>query len=324
MFHLRAALAASGLMIGLATAALSQDVPEDTTLVVADQSELIRNLLESSGAEDEIGFTLKTPNFAGGPAIQEAMRAGVVDIAYVGDIPPIQARASGSLFPIVLTVTRARSEYRLLVRPGLEVKTLADLRGKRVSLIEGSGRQVFLIEALNRGGLTLKDVTPVPLRIADLPDAIRTGAVDVAVLQEPHVTRLIRQVGASTIPDPAERDLLPSTWYFYARPEVLADPAQHAAIGQFITAVIHAGEWSNSNREAWGRDYYTRFQRIAPEDTDAIIAAQAPLAFQTSAEAIPHHQKLIDVMTAADQMPERFDAAGSFTPDFDAVIEAAR
>ena len=80
----------------------------------------------------------------------------------------------------------------------------------------------------------------VNLRVADLPDALRSGAVDVAVLIEPHVTRLAKQIGASTVRDPQERKLLPTTSYFYARPQVLADANKSAAIGQFQAQV---GAW---------------------------------------------------------------------------------
>lgn len=313
--------AAALLMAG---SALAQAVPEGTKLVVADQSELIRNLLDASGERKSITSDLELPNFAGGPAILEAMRAGALDIAYVGDTPPIQARASGTLLPIFATVSREKSEYRLVARPGLKIDDLAQLKGKRVSYIEGTGRQVFLVEALNRAGLTLDDVTLVPLRVADLPDAIRTRSVDVAVLQEPHVTRLTNQIGASAVSDPRERELLPGTWYIYARPEALADPAKHAAIGEFLAAAIRAAEWSNQNREEWGKEYYTDFQGIPANDTTAILASQSLMEFQTSAEGIPHHQRLIDILAQAKALPERFDAQGSFSDDFDPVIEAAR
>ncbi|GEK68210.1 ABC transporter substrate-binding protein [Paracoccus denitrificans] len=317
-----AAVAASVLL--LASPVTAQEVPPGTKLVVADQSELFANLLKASGAAGEITFGLELPNFAGGPAILEAMRAGALDLAYVGDTPPIQARASGTLLPIVATVDRERSEYWLTARPGLEIGKLSDLRGKRVSYIEGSGRQAYLIEALNRAGLTLKDIQPVPLRVADLPDAIRTNAVDVAVLQEPHVTRLEKQIGASRVADPEERKLLPGTWYFYARPEALDDPAKAAAIGEFIKAAIHSVNWMNENREDWGKAYYTDYQRLAPEDTAAVLAAQAPARFQTSTEAVAHHQKLVDLLYEAGELPERFDAAGSFVASYDDLIAAER
>ncbi|MET1537587.1 ABC transporter substrate-binding protein, partial [Burkholderia sola] len=112
--------------------------------------------------------------------------------------------------------TRERAQYRLVQRADAGIERLADLRGKRLSYVEGSGRQVFLIEALTRAGLTLADVKLVNLRVAELNDALRAKAVDVAVLMEPHVTRLGKQIGARPVPDPQERALLPATSYIYA------------------------------------------------------------------------------------------------------------
>lgn len=299
--------------------------PSNTSrLIIADQGELNQKLLEASNERKLLSFDLEQPNFAGGPAILEAIRAGALDAAYVGDVPPIQARASGTLLPIVATVTRERAQYILTSRPGLVINHLSELRGRKLSYIEGSGRQVFLIEALNRGGITLDEVELVPLRIADLPDAIRSGAVDVAVLQEPHVTRLRHQIGASPVLDPEAQNLLPSTSYIFARPEVLADPEKSAALGDYIAAWIRAGNWLNANRASWGESYYTKFQGIAPEDTKAILDAQSPLVFQTSAEAIPAHQKLIDILYQAGALKEPLEAAASFSKAFDPIITAAR
>ncbi|KAF1048734.1 ABC transporter substrate-binding protein [Xylophilus sp.] len=304
--------------------AFGQDKVDPTTrLVVADQGELVRNLLDASGERRKLGFQIEFPNFAGGPAIFEAIRAGVLDIAYVGDTPPIQARAAGTLLPIVATFTREVAQYRLVSRPGLVIDRLADLKGRKVSYVEGSGRQVFLIEALNRAGLTLKDVEPVNLRVADLPDALRSRAVDVAVLMEPFVTRL-EQAGATPVRDPQERRLLPTTSYIYARPQVLADPKKSAAIAQFIAAFVRAGKWSNAHEKEWGKYYFTDFQHLDADSAQAIIQAQSPLVFQTSREAIPHHQKLIDILHKAGSIPTAFDARGSFVDTFDGVIAANR
>lgn len=296
----------------------------NTKLVVADQGELVRNLLDASAERRKIDFQIEFPNFAGGPAIFEAMRAGALDIAYVGDTPPIQARAAGVLLPIIATVTREVAQYRLTSRPGLIIDKLTQLKGKRVSYIEGSGRQVFLIEALNRAGLTLKDVELVPLRVADLPDALRSRTVDVAVLMEPFVTRLGKQIGTAPVRDPLERQLLPTTSYFYARPQVLADAQKSAAIGQFLAAFVRAGKWSNAHEKGWGKYYFQDFQRLDAQSTEAIIAAQSPWVFQTSKEAIHHHQKLIDILYKSGSIPSALDAAGSFVDTFDAIIAAQR
>ena len=316
---------ASCVFAGLSLVASAASAADPATkLIVADQAELVRNLLDASGERKNLAFDIEFPNFAGGPAILEAIRAGAVDIAYVGDTPPIQARSSGTLLPIVATFTREIAQYRLTSRPGLNINALSELKGKKLSYVEGSGRQVFLIEALNRAGLTLKDVTLVNLRVADLPDALRSGAVDVAVLQEPFVTRLTNQSGASPVLDPEERKLLPSTSYFYARPYVLADPKKTESIKQFLAAFVKAGNWSNEHQQEWAKFYYTAFQRVSPEDSAAILAGQSPLLFQTSVEAIPHHQKLIDILYQAGSIKERLDAKGSFVDTFDKVVEQSR
>ncbi len=311
---------------GLAWAATPATPAASTAgrLVVADQNEFLRQLLEASGERKSLDVQLELPNFAGGPAIFEAIRAGALDIAYVGDTPPIQARAAGVKLPIIATFTRTLSQYRLVQRAGAGVTTLADLRGKRISYVEGSGRQVFLIDALKRAGLTLADVQLVNLRVADLNDALRAKAIDVAVLMEPHVTRLARQIGASTVPDPQERKLLPSTSYIYARPEVLADAQKAQAISAFLAAFVRAGKWSNAHEQEWGRFYYTQFQHIDAAGTAAILASLSPLQFQTAVEAIPHHQKLIDILHEAGAVPQRFDAAGAFVTTYDKIVVANR
>lgn len=306
--------------VGTARAA----VDVKTRLVVADQSELMRHLLDASGERKNIRFQLELPNFAGGPAIFEAIRAGALDMAYVGDTPPIQARAAGIHLPIIATFTRAKAEYRLVQHANAGVERLSDLRGKRVSYVEGSGRQVFLIEALNRAGLTLKDVTLVHLRVADLNDALRARAVDVAIISEPHVTRLARLAAVRVVPDPLERQLLPSTSYLYARPDVLSDPQKTEAIRTFLASFVRAGKWSNVNRKEWGQHYLRRFQRLDAESANAIQASQAPLEFQTAAEALPHHQKLIDILHGAGSLPLPMDAKGSFLTSYDSVILANR
>lgn len=317
-----AALLALPLAGGASTAHAA--VEPATKLVVADQSELIRHLLDASGERKQLQFQLELPNFAGGPAIFEAMRAGALDIAYVGDTPPIQARAAGVYLPIIATFSRELAQYRLLQHASAGVERLSDLRGKRVSYVEGSGRQVFLIEALRRAGLTLQDVQPVHLRVSELNDALRAKAVDVATITEPHVTRLSQQIGARLVPDPQERQLLPSTSYIYARPEALADQQKSLAIQQFLAAFVRAGNWSNANEQAWGAHYYTKYQRLDADTTAAILASLSPLIFQTAAEAQPLHQRLIDTLHASGSLPQHLDAKDSFVTTFDHVITAHR
>ena len=178
-------------------------MPGGTALVVADQNEELQTLMIASGEHAKLLADVTYANFLGGPAILEAFRAGALDLATVGNAPPIQAQAAGETIPIVAARQSSDPDYFLAVRPGLTVSSLDELRGKRITYAEGTGRQPFVLNALKLAGLTKDDVELIPLRAADFPDAIRSGQVDVAVLNEPHYSRYLADYadrGASALP----------------------------------------------------------------------------------------------------------------------------
>lgn len=76
------------------------------------------------------------------------------------------------------------------VRPELldngAVKTMADLRGRRVALFGPTGSSgYFLSLLLKQGNLTLSDVQLAPMQYADMVGAMRNGAIDAAIVQAP-------------------------------------------------------------------------------------------------------------------------------------------
>ncbi len=320
------------LALGLTVAAAASwaeeppgsEVPAGTTLTVADQNEVLRTLMETSGEADKLASDVTYANFLGGPAILEAFRAGALDLALVGNTPPIQAHASGFVLPIVGAVTTTEVDYHLAVRPGLQIDRLEDLAGKKLSYAEGTGRQPFILNALKVAGLTPGDVQFVSLKAADMPDAVRAGQVDVAVLNEPHYSRYINTFpGASALPE-AEHDRLPRTLsYLYASPDALADPGKTAAIAQFVRGWIDANRWRSEHTEVWADTYYTGLRRLPPEEGLAAAQGEDQPSFPTLSELVETQQGLIDVIHAAGGLPRHLDASEEFDFRFDAVIAAA-
>lgn len=308
------------------TMPLPTSVPEGTALVVADQNQELQTVMAASGAQQKLSARITYANFLGGPAILEAFRAKALDLAFVGNTPPIQAQAAGE--PILIVAARASSEagYHLAVRPGLTLATLEDLRGRRISYGEGTARQPFVLNALKAAGLTRKDVTLVPLRAADFPDAIRSGQVDVAVLNEPHFSRYLADYadrGASAIPA-AELDRLPrQISYLYAHATALADPAKAAAIRDFVIQWASAIAWRRANPDAWGAAYYVNQQKLKGSDIRAIVDAEGEYNLPPLHSIIAIQQALVDVIYAAGDLRRRLDARDEFDLRFDAVLEAA-
>ncbi|SEF83818.1 PhnD/SsuA/transferrin family substrate-binding protein [Bosea lathyri] len=316
-------LLASSLADAQAQPELPKTIPPGTKLVIADQNEALQTLIRASGEQAKLSSSVTYANFLGGPAILEAFRAGALDLATVGNTPPIQAHAAGEDIPIVAARTSSETDYFLAVRPGLKINSLEELRGKSIAYGEGTGRQPFVLNALKLAKLTRKDVKLVPLRAADFPDAVRTGQIDVAALNEPHFSRYLADFadrGASALPK-EQNDRLPrSLTYLYASKRALDDPAKAAAIREFVSAWIDASRWSQANTDAWVDAYYVKRQNLKPADARKIVESEGRYAFPSLSSLIPIQQSLIDVIHEAGDLPKRLDARQEFDLRFDDVI----
>jgi len=117
-FIVLAALFGAWLFIGGARAqSLPIVVPPGTALVVADQNEELQTLMAASGEQSRLAAKVSYANFLGGPSILEAFRAHALDLAQVGDAPPIQAQAAGEILPIVAARVSTQPDYKFAIRP---------------------------------------------------------------------------------------------------------------------------------------------------------------------------------------------------------------
>jgi len=322
------AACSSGAGGGLdAAAPLPGEVPQGTTLVIADQQEAQQVALRASGELEKLPFTAEFANFTGGPAILEAFRAGAADVASVGDTPPIQALVAGEDVPIILGRHTDPSSTQLAVAPGAGARTLADLRGKKIAYAEGTAQQVIVLRALEKADLTTADVELVRLQLAEFNDAVRTGQVDIAPLNEPRLTRFLGEAaprGGGVI-DPAETaDISTGLNFVYARREALEDPAKAAALRAYVEHYIRSQQWINEHRDEWIRTYYVENQGISAEDGRRILDSLGQITFPRLDDAlVQRQQQTIDVIERAGELPRKVRAADGFDLRFSDVVTSA-
>jgi len=124
------------------------------------------------------GVKVNWAEFQFGPPILEAVNADKVDIGITGETPPVFAQAaSGSSIVYVANEPASPKGQGLLVKADSPLKTVAELKGKKVAVAKGSSSHYFLILALAKAGLTLKDITPAYLAPADAKAALAGGDV---------------------------------------------------------------------------------------------------------------------------------------------------
>jgi len=147
------------------------------------------SLLKSRGTLEKrlapLGASVSWTEFNAGPVQLEALNVGSIDFGDVGEAPPIFAQAAGA--PLVYagaTVPRPRLEA-IIVPKTSPIRTVAELRGKKIALNKGSNVHYFLVKLLEKNGLKYGDVQPVFLAPPDARAAFERGAVDAWVIWDP-------------------------------------------------------------------------------------------------------------------------------------------
>lgn len=128
---------------------------------------------EFAGTPTKLEFTYFTGT---GPAINEALSNGQLDFASYGAVPNIIGKANG--LDTVIVASYGGTTIFGAARPDLDIKSIADLKGKRVAIQKATIIHWGLISALNAAGLSEKDITIVDLKNADQLAAIAAKSVD--------------------------------------------------------------------------------------------------------------------------------------------------
>ncbi len=284
--------------------ALPGKVPPKVKLVLADDANNVAHLLKLSGEGKQLASDVSFANFTSGPLRLEAIRAGAAQVGAVGDVPPILAQFSNADVVIVGAVITSGPATIFATAPGSGIHELKDLKGKKVGINAGTSQQATVFRDLRGSGLTIDDIQPINLGLAEFADALRANQIDAAVLKQPDRARYLATVAgtdAREIPDvPGGSSNLK---YLYASKSALQDPAQAAAIRDLVIHWYRAHLWKNGNRDAWIKDYLIGDQRLSEADANVVADSDGSATRIPSwkGEVIAIQQDTVDLLQKAGQ-----------------------
>ncbi len=139
--------------------------------------------------------------FPAGPQLLEGLNVGSVDVGYVGEAPPIFAQAAGANFIYIGNDPASPEAEAIVVAKDSPLKTVADLKGRKVVLNKGSNVHYLLVRALEKAGLKYTDIQPVFLAPADARAAFEKGAVDAWAIWDPFLSAAEKQLGVRKLAD---------------------------------------------------------------------------------------------------------------------------
>ncbi len=132
-------------------------------------------LLEKEFEKD--GIKIQWVQSLGSNKALEFLNASSLDFGSTAGAAALVGKINGN--PIKSIYVYSRPEWASLVtREETGIKTVADLKGKRVAATRGTDPHIFLIRALQEAGLSEKDVTVVLLQHGDGKAALLRGDVD--------------------------------------------------------------------------------------------------------------------------------------------------
>lgn len=123
--------------------------------------------------------------FPAGPQLLEALAVGSLDFGLTGDSPPVFAQAAGKDLLYVGAEAPKSDTSAILVLRDSPLKTLADLKGRKIALQKGSSAHYLLVRAVAKAGLQWSDVQPVYLPPADARAAFESRSVDAWAIWDP-------------------------------------------------------------------------------------------------------------------------------------------
>lgn len=256
--HLLAALLAATLPLGTQAAApkevrLDYAYYAPTSLVLKDQG-----ILEKRLAAD--GIAVKRVFSQGSNRSLEYLNGGSIDFASTAGLAAVLSRANGS--PVKTVYIASRPEWTALAVPkDSPIKSLADLKGKKIAATKGTDPYLFLLRSLNTAGLGKGDVEIVHLQHPDGRVALERGDVDAWSGLDPHLAASQLQAGSRLLYRNVEFNsygvLNVSDSFLKEQPQL---------IGKVIAAYEEARQWTLAH----------------PQQTAELLAREAKLPLEVA------------------------------------------
>jgi NitT/TauT family transport system substrate-binding protein len=158
----------------------------------------------------KFGLRVEEIVFPKGIDIFPAIVRGEVDIAASAADAAIANRAGGGMVYVVAGF--ARGGARLVGRSDLSLRSVADLKGRKVGVARGGAQELLLLAELAKAGLTWsdqpgKDVQILYLAFADLNQALLQRQIDAMCQSEPQSSQAINKGFGTEILKPYDTPL---------------------------------------------------------------------------------------------------------------------
>lgn len=214
--------------------------PINVPSVVAQE----KKMFENEFAKDNIEFKWHDLTV---PSNQlEALAAKSLDFSNsLNYVSAILAKANGNDITIVSSYSRFPKGISLVVKSDESIKTVADLKDKKIAMQKGTMLHEMLIRALSEVSLTTQDLELVDLDSSAGAAALAAGQVDATILPEPLLSKALASGKVQKLR--SAEGLIPGLTVIAVRSEFAK--TQPEIVKRYLQVHKASIDWSQTNLE---------------------------------------------------------------------------
>jgi sulfonate transport system substrate-binding protein len=295
-------------IVGVVAGAGLSQAADDVLRIGYQKSSSILIILKGQGTLEKVlapaGVKVEWNEFSSGLPLLEGVNVGSIDLsADVAETVPLFAQAAGAKLTYLVQEKPSPSGQALVVAKDSPIKTVAELKGKKVGLAKAAGVHYLTLQALEKAGLQFGDIEIAYLQPADGRAAFEKGAIDAWAIWDPFLATVQKQSNARILTDGSKIDVgyrrfyLASTAYVQRRPDVLR---------KVVEELRKTGEWIKNQPKEAARIHAP----LIGLDTDTVELANSRRSYAVALvddAAFAEQQKIADVFTAAKLLPKKLD-----------------
>lgn len=310
------ALAFSGI---IAQAQSAPDLSQITLTVGTPNKTGLHRQLLASGEAEGTPYKIRWADFDSTPPLIEALRAGHVDISAGGETGVFFGIANGLKISIIGAIQeRKESGSTILVRGDSPIRTVAELRGKKIALPYFTKQHYQLAKALEQAGVPWDPKLILRLNTTDGLSALVNGQVEAFVVWDPNSAIAETQHGAKVIKSLQQVADVPSV--LYVPTSSLQDPARAAALRDLTARIVRAQAWVVAHPKEWA-EQVAKLSQISIEAARLQTSRSEQYFSPASApETLAAWQKEIDFFAAGGDFRKTFKVSDYVARDFAQVV----
>lgn len=194
-------------------------------------------------------YPLEWVDVPGGAMVLEAFASDSLDYAFMSPVLPLFASAANNPLVLIASYQGEQNRSSLIVKRDGGIRSIADLKGKRVSFVRATDTHYLVLNLLRASQMTLADIQARPMPARDALIAFQNGHLDAIVAGGIGAFQAQTGMDGVVLADASQYHC--GNYLIATTARVLQQPGKQAAIRDFLQREKATWEWVEHNQQAW-------------------------------------------------------------------------